>query len=171
VEILTDWGPGHVELVQIPTKNEYNDNMVAFWVPEKSPEAGNVLNFAYRLHWHAAKDRAVPLLGYVTGTRIVREEKIFRFIVDYQGKALNAIPSDKQLDVEINISKGYKIHNRQLYKNVVTNGWRLVFQIQIDAGTLINDSLPETRPSCELQAIIKDKGKVLTETWTYTLVP
>ena len=170
VEILTDWGPGHVELVQIPTKNEYNDNMVAFWVPEKAPEAGNILNCAYRLHWHAAKDKAVPV-GYVTGTRLVRGEKIFRFIVDYQGKALNAIPSEKQLDAEINISKGYKVHNRQLFKNAVTDGWRLVFQIQIDEGNLINDILPETRPPCELQAVIKDKGKVLTETWTYTLVP
>jgi glucans biosynthesis protein len=28
-----DWGPGHVELVQIPTENETNDNIVAYWVP------------------------------------------------------------------------------------------------------------------------------------------
>jgi glucans biosynthesis protein len=170
VEILTDWGPGHVELVQIPTNNEYNDNMVAFWVPEKVPQPGNILNYAYRLHWHSAKDSTVPL-GYATDTRLIRQDKAYRFIVDFQGKALQALPSEQKLNADINVSKGYKIHNQQLFKNAVTGGWRLVFLVTIDEGNLINDILPETRPPCELLVAIKNKDKALTETWTYTLVP
>jgi glucans biosynthesis protein len=170
VEVAEDWGPGHVELVQIPTKNEYNDNMVAFWVPEKKPQPGAVLNYSYRLHWHAAKDRPVPL-GYVTDTRIIREDKLVRFILDFQGKDLAAISGKKHLEADLSVSKGYKILNRQLFKNLVTGGWRMVFQVQIDHEGLLKDMLPSTRPACELRAIVKDKGKTLTETWTYTLVP
>ena len=35
-----DWGEGSIELVEIPTKADTNDNIVAFWVPNKPPEPG-----------------------------------------------------------------------------------------------------------------------------------
>ena len=34
VEPTSSWGPGRVELVQIYTPNETNDNIVAYWVPD-----------------------------------------------------------------------------------------------------------------------------------------
>ncbi len=51
VEALGEWGAGTVHLMELPTPNEYNDNVVAFWQPEKSPVAGDELQFKYRLHW------------------------------------------------------------------------------------------------------------------------
>ena len=51
VESLGRWGPGKVRLMQLPTANEYNDNVVAFWEPEKTPARGDELDFDYRLHW------------------------------------------------------------------------------------------------------------------------
>ena len=51
VEPLGDWGEGSVRLLQLPTKNEYNDNVVVFWQPQKLPQAGDELDFKYRLHW------------------------------------------------------------------------------------------------------------------------
>ncbi len=51
VESLGEWGPGQVRLLQLPTTNEYNDNVVAFWQPAKSPAAGDEIRFKYRLHW------------------------------------------------------------------------------------------------------------------------
>ncbi len=51
VESLGDWGGGSVRLVQLPTQNEYSDNVVAFWQPEKLPQAGDELDFKYRLDW------------------------------------------------------------------------------------------------------------------------
>jgi len=35
-----DWGAGRVELVEIPTNSDTNDNVVGFWVPEKPPKPG-----------------------------------------------------------------------------------------------------------------------------------
>ncbi len=51
VEALGAWGAGTVHLMELPTPNEYNDNVVAFWQPEKRPAAGDELQFKYRLHW------------------------------------------------------------------------------------------------------------------------
>ena len=43
-----DWGEGRVELVEIPTKADTNDNIVAYWVPDKPPEPGEMR--VVRLH-------------------------------------------------------------------------------------------------------------------------
>lgn len=40
VEPQGNWGKGHVELVEIPTNDETNDNIVAFWTPDQLPESG-----------------------------------------------------------------------------------------------------------------------------------
>lgn len=171
VEIPKDWGAGHVELVQIPTRDEYNDNMVAFWVPEKQPEAGDVLNYSYKLYWYSAEDRPFTM-GYVTATRLHKEEKKVRFMLDFEGEEINSLFDETKLRMDISVTKGYKMLNRQLIKNVVTGGWRLVFQIGIDDDGLLDDILPTTKPACELRALLRDKNhKPLTETWTYTLVP
>jgi glucans biosynthesis protein len=51
VEALNDWGDGKVRLMQLPVANEYNDNVVAFWEPEKKPVANDELVFRYRQRW------------------------------------------------------------------------------------------------------------------------
>jgi len=45
------WGPGRVELLQLPTSVETNDNVVAYWVPERAPAPGEPFDFAYRMRW------------------------------------------------------------------------------------------------------------------------
>ena len=40
VEPKGKWGTGRVELIQIPTPDETNDNIVAFWVPAVPPRLG-----------------------------------------------------------------------------------------------------------------------------------
>lgn len=46
VEPIGDWGKGMVRLVEIPTRYETNDNIVAFWVPEGQISAGDAREFA-----------------------------------------------------------------------------------------------------------------------------
>ena len=41
VESTGGWGEGAVRLMQLPAANEYHDNVVAFWQPQKSPAAGD----------------------------------------------------------------------------------------------------------------------------------
>ena len=51
VDPLGDWGPGAVMLVEIPTGDEFMDNIVAFWRPEAPLAAGSEHRFAYSLTW------------------------------------------------------------------------------------------------------------------------
>ncbi len=39
-----EWGKGSVELVEIPTNDETNDNIVAYWTPDQLPEPGKEMN-------------------------------------------------------------------------------------------------------------------------------
>jgi glucans biosynthesis protein len=69
VEPKGDWGKGTVDLVEIPTADETNDNIVAFWNPEKMPAAGEALEHDYRLHF--TMDEAAlhsPDVGWVKQT-------------------------------------------------------------------------------------------------------
>jgi glucans biosynthesis protein len=56
VEPLGDWGPGSVMLVEIPTADEYMDNIVAFWRPRNPLRPGQAYRYAYRLIWTLGAD-------------------------------------------------------------------------------------------------------------------
>lgn len=49
VDIDEAWGGGGVELLEIPTNSEFNDNIVAYWVPDGDPRAGEERSVRYRL--------------------------------------------------------------------------------------------------------------------------
>ena len=51
IEPKSEWGPGAVELVEIPSGRESNDNIVTFWRPAQGLSAGHPAEFAYRLTW------------------------------------------------------------------------------------------------------------------------
>ncbi len=55
-----DWGDGRVQLVEIPTKSDTNDNVVAFWVPNAPPEPGGMAAFAYSVYWYGMTVRSHP---------------------------------------------------------------------------------------------------------------
>src|ERR1700739_2922198 len=49
VETRENFGEGAVELVELPTGNETNDNIVAPYVPKAPPEPQKPFSYAYRL--------------------------------------------------------------------------------------------------------------------------
>ena len=61
VEPAGDWGEGRVELVEIPSREEIHDNVVAYWRPAATLRAGSRHDFDYRLSWSARPADAVPL--------------------------------------------------------------------------------------------------------------
>jgi len=92
VEPLTDWGRGAVILVEIPTGDEFMDNIVAFWRPEAPLAAGSEHRFDYRLTW----TRAAPGPGDAMPVRQSRSGREHdrpgtrRFVVDFAGSAAGA---------------------------------------------------------------------------------
>ena len=51
IEPQGDWGAGAVELVEIPTDREINDNIVAYWRPKKDVPKGGPWRVSYRMRW------------------------------------------------------------------------------------------------------------------------
>src|SRR5690606_14324054 len=92
VEPKAGWGKGAVQLVELPTDDETNDNIVAFWNPESKLQPGQERLFSYRLHW-GAKPPVQPTAAQVVATRtgiggvIGQKRKYFsrRFVVDFAG--------------------------------------------------------------------------------------
>jgi len=69
IEPLDDWGEGRVVLVEIPSAEETNDNIVAYWQPENGMEAGQAHRYHYRMHWGKGAPRS-PRQGMITNTAI-----------------------------------------------------------------------------------------------------
>jgi glucans biosynthesis protein len=158
---LGDWGQGRVELVQIPTANEYNDNIVAFWVPQASFQAGDELGYSYRISFQPSNPERQES-GYVSATYTVpgKGSDVRKIVLDFVGKKLEELPGDAKLEAIIDVSGNGSLLEHQIQKNAVTQGWRLVFQIRHT-----NDQPMELRVS------LKRDDDYLTETWSYTIAP
>lgn len=167
VEPIGDWGDGSVELVQIPSDNENNDNLVAYWRPAKLPEPGKPISWNYRIYW-GDTFKNVPPEGYVTATHIGRDldGKSRVFVLDFEGPKLSKLPEDAPVQASVSVSPGATITEQKLEKNPVTNGWRLTFKILPEDPQGLNLVL-DKRPPLELRAFLRDETHTLTETWSY----
>jgi glucans biosynthesis protein len=90
---IGEWGPGHVELLEIPTKQEIHDNIVAFWQPDKPLKAGEEYKFAYELSFGASlanEESSGRILSSSSG-RTLGSATERDFVIDF---ALDEIPSN-----------------------------------------------------------------------------
>ena len=164
IETRGDWNGGHVELVEIPTADDIHDNIVAYWVPQPEPKPLQPASFAYTMYWYGA-DPTRPPGGRVVATRcdLGTFENARRFVLDFQGKALDALPADKPPEAVVTIAGGSdagELLEQQIVKNPVTDGWRLTFQVR-----------PEKDSPVELRAFLQRDGEALSETWSYAILP
>jgi glucans biosynthesis protein len=167
IEPKGDWGAGHVELIQIPTRNEINDNIVAFWVPSATLVPGSPVSFAYAMSWGTEDPpRTGPVAaGRVVATRVdgAEQNPWVRFTVDFESDQLSKLsPETVVRGVVATMGGGDNmgILEQQVLKNPHTLGWRLVFKVP-----------KPDRHAAELRAYLEVGGTTLTETWTYTLEP
>ena len=163
IEPLGNWGAGRIELVQIPTPDETNDNIVAFWVPESLPAPGKPLDLSYKIHWQAAG--TVPAgKGWVVQTRRGRgfarkADGDIQYVVDFDGPALRSLAAATDVEPVIWVDANAEVRERNLFKNPVTGAWRMTVRIKR------NDAAKPV----ELRAYLKQQQSILTETWSYIL--
>ena len=92
VEPVGAWGEGAVHLVEIPTREEVHDNIVAYWVPANLPPPGQALDIAYRLHWQGSQTQQPPN-GHVLQARRGRgwaapKPGELQFVLDFDGPSV-----------------------------------------------------------------------------------
>jgi glucans biosynthesis protein len=165
VEPIGSWGPGRVELVQLHTPNETNDNVVAYWVPERLPARGEPLDFAYRLHWQGARVVQRPPGAWVVQSRVGRgyrelADDEHQFMVDFMGPSLAALPASAPVTAVVSAPTNGAILETNAYHVEATGAWRMMVLVkQLDA----------TQP-VELRGYLQNGSDVLTETWS-NLIP
>ena len=82
IEPIGHWGSGAVQLVEIPSKTEYHDNIVVFWRPSQPIPAQSEDRRTYRLHW-CWTPPVIPPLATTADTRVgAGLEKGTRLFVD-----------------------------------------------------------------------------------------
>jgi glucans biosynthesis protein len=160
-----DWGPGRVELVQLNTVDETNDNIVAYWVPARLPAAGQPLDFAYRMRWQGNEQQHPPG-AWATQSRSGRsfatlgkgEEQV---IVDFAGPALASLPADAAVKAVVTGAANVDIVSTNCYRNEANGTWRVAIrfkQRQLDQPV-------------ELRAFLQHGNDILSETWTHVIPP
>jgi glucans biosynthesis protein len=165
VEPREDWGEGRVELVELPTPDETNDNIVAYWVPKDPLEPGKQVNFGYRITASLNLARLSPNARAINtfqttpralGSSEPRDANARRFIIDFAGGDLGYFLHDPGLvEVVPSTSQG-RILRSSVVPNVVTRGIRATIDVQVDAGQ-----------TADLRAFLRAADRALTETWTF----
>lgn len=163
-----NWGKGRAELVEIPSDSEVNDNVVAYWVPEKSMKAGSSQVYKYRLRSFGQH------LPEQTGAKVVRTHIGWganpaqanppprtkrKFIVDFRGGELENLATDAPVTAELQKNTGAisELVVRQLPDK---RTWRASFKLEPDGDT-----------PTDMRLFIKLRDQRLSEIWSYVWYP
>jgi glucans biosynthesis protein len=152
IEPTSNWGAGAVELIEIPSDRETNDNIIAFWRPKDPIPAGKPWHASYRLRWNT-QPRVTPALGRTTMTRSGPsfDGKRRLFVIDFRevGKTPDGIR------IEAGTSAG-KLGNVVLQPNPSTKGLRASFELTPGEATV-----------AELRLRLMKGDRPVSETWLY----
>ncbi|AJY45203.1 glucan biosynthesis protein [Martelella endophytica] len=157
-----DWGKGMVQLVELPSDDEIYDNIVAYWLPEDLPEAGDERDFSYTLNWVETAPPNAELAetiasrvgrGGVPGQPRPRDQ--VKVVVDFSGRAVKGLTVDDDVKPNISVGAGAELINAYAMPIVGTDDWRLTYDLKFD----------DTADTIDVRAYLDQDGKPLTETW------
>jgi glucans biosynthesis protein len=156
IEPIGDWGRGYVELVEIPTEREINDNIVAYWRPDRTVPAGGPWRFRYRMRW---TDTFLPdpnLLWASTsraGLSFDQERRLFA--IDFRNGNEGGDVDRRGLAMEVSTSHG-SVVNPRIHENQAAGALRVSFELA-----------PGSADLSELRLLLTRDGKPASETWLY----
>ena len=177
IEPQGDWGKGSVDLVEIPTADETNDNIVAFWSPAELPKPGEPLDIAYRLHWtlndapfhspdSAWVKQTLRSTGDVKQSNLIRQpDGSVAYLVDFEGPSLKALKPDAAVRSQVSVGENGEVVENSVRYNPHTKGWRLTLRLKIkDAGkptemraALVQDIVKPEPEQASTQVLKADK--------------
>jgi glucans biosynthesis protein len=173
IEPQGQWGKGRVTLMEIPTPDETNDNIVAFWTPAAPTRRGQMLQFAYRMHWttdepalHDAGNAWVRQTFHTDSEQL--QANLIRkldgnsaFLIDFEGPALASLPAGTELRPRVSVGDNADLIDVGIEPNPATRGWRVSLRVRVK-----NPALP-----VEMRAALMQGEQPISETWSYQLPP
>lgn len=164
VEPKGDWGKGAIQLIEIPTSDEAQDNIVAMWVPDEPATADAAFDFSYRLHWLADEPYPTPLARCVA-TRVgaggrpgrARPRGVHKFVVEFRGAPLAQLGQGARPQPVLWASRGR-------FSDVIVepadpdapDHWRTLFDLIADGPDPV-----------EIRLSLKNGDSALTEAWLF----
>jgi periplasmic glucans biosynthesis protein len=168
VEPRGDWGGGRVVLLALPTTDETEDNIVAFWQSDRKATAGTHHGIDYRLHW-TAQEPFPPKEAVVVATRLgqpgipgqhrPRDPYGRKFVIEFTGGPLTKMQQRYDIEAVVTASRG-EVHNRHVLKILGTDRWRSQFDLHVK----------QTEP-VDLRCFMRLGEKTLSETWLFQYLP
>jgi glucans biosynthesis protein len=152
IEPRSEWGPGAVELVEIPSGRETNDNIVAFFRPAATLSPSRPVHFAYHMGWlpmPKLPDGFGMTIATRSGASIDGRRRVFQ--IDFVG----AGEETNGARIDVGASAG-RISNVMLLPNPGIHGLRASFELDPNGADLI-----------ELRLRVVRDNRPLTETWLY----
>ncbi|HET7837527.1 MAG TPA: glucan biosynthesis protein G [Variovorax sp.] len=173
IEPQGQWGKGRVTLMEIPTPDETNDNIVAFWTPDAPTRRGQMLQFAYRMHWttdepalHDAANAWVRQTFHTDSEQL--QANLIRkldgnsaFLIDFEGPALANLPAGTEVKPRVSVGDNADLIDVGIERNPATKGWRVSLRVRVK-----NPALP-----VEMRAALVQGDQPISETWSYQLPP
>ena len=164
IEPIGQWGAGRIELVQIPTPDETNDNIVAYWVPDAPPAPRAPLDVEYRVRWQKDSETRPPLASVAQTRRGHGYSKTpdasVGFVVDFEGPVFKKLPQGSTIESVVTADGNGEILENHPYRNDVTGGWRLRLRVRH----------VDPRKPIELRAFLRVGDTTVSSTWSY-IVP
>jgi len=165
IEPHEGWNEGGVELLELPTDNESNDNIVAAWAPKEALDAGHSTAYGYRITALFNDSRLTPGARAISTFRA--EPKALgaaeplppgstRFLIDFSGGDLGYYISDPTLVQVVATTSAGRVLRTFLAPNTHVNGFRAGVDVAVDPGQ-----------SCDVRVFLRAANKALTETWTF----
>lgn len=148
-----EWGEGHVVLVEIPTRSEANDNIVAYWRPQTPLRPGEPLHIEYHLSWPDDSPLARDL------ARITRTAYGLKLATEFPQMAIDYAGLPEGIDLK-EISFGTSLSAGALVENLVEpngpTGARLFITFD-----------PQGSQASEIRVQPRYQGAVIGETLLY----
>ena len=169
VEILDgDWGGGGVELLEIPSPSEFNDNIAIYWVPDRPFLAGEERRFVYRLEARADRhpemtvasvERTVIAWDALPGESDPPPRSRRRIVVDFTGGSLDDLAPDENVRADLSVLRGTAegVMVQPLPGNI---GRRVTFTM-----------VPDGDHPADMRLLLVSGEEPVSETWSYVWYP
>jgi periplasmic glucans biosynthesis protein len=156
IEPSGDWGKGQIELFEIPSNSEANDNIVAYWKPEEGLKKGQPFAYSYRLTW---PDNIPKTMGKMSVIRSAGGQKLFsdkknEIAIDYSPLKPDEVNSIK---IDASISKGAVLESR-IESNPHIGGARVFITFDLKNADV-----------AELRVQLRQNDKPVGMTWLYRI--
>lgn len=152
------WGPGEATLVEIPTPNETNDNIAAFWQPAQRPPLERPYPLRYTLIWNGPGPR--ESLARVVQTRASARcpGHPVRFVIEFAGASLARLAKGGHLAA--------RVRARGPHAPVFGIALRALASGRVQLGFTVGARRPK---ALRIRAELVDRGRPVSEIWDYVV--